>query len=480
MTKSVIGREAAKSILENAKTSRKPELIAVIGRRRIGKTFLVNKTYERHIDFALTGLQNGQLSDQIQNFQLALARYFPEYVVESEPKNWLAVFHELTKAIDKHPKKGKHIIFFDELPWLATKRSKFLMAFGWFWNSWAISKNIVVVICGSAASWMIDKVIDHKGGLHNRVTQRIFLDPFTLHETAEFLKNKKIRLNQYQITQIYMAMGGVPMYLEQIQAGKSAVENIKEICFKREGYLWNEYPRLFSSLFNNHEKHEEIVELLASRKKGMTRNEIIAGTSFKNGGMLSKILNELDQSGFIDIYANYKKSKRDRIYRLTDPYSLFYLHFIKPLIASAQIQFSSLADLPKWRIWSGYAFENICISHIDQIRQGLGISGMQTTISTFNSTPKDDLPGTQIDLIIDRNDQSIHVCEIKFYTEQFRLTKKDVHNIETKKTVFRHHTGTRKHLFTTMITTFGALENEHFVNYVDQSLTMNDLFQKTL
>ena len=476
MPNDIIGRKEASAALHRAKSSRGSELVAVIGRRRIGKTYLINQTFGPEIDFSLTGLQHGDLSDQIQNLLIAMGRYFPSYEMVKTPVSWLEAFNELTKAIEQSRSDKKLILFFDELPWMATKRSKFLTAFGWFWNSWAEINNVVVIICGSAASWMIDKVFNDRGGLHNRVTHRIFLYPFTLKETREFLLIKKIRLDEYQITQLYMAMGGIPMYLEQIKPGKTAVENIKEICFKKQGYLWNEYPRLFASLFDNHENYEEVIEVLATKKKGMTRTAIIAGTKFKNGGMLTKILKDLDQSGFIDIYGNYKKKKRDQIYRLSDCYCLFYIKFIKPLLTTSHIEFSSLADLPQWRIWSGYAFENICLSHIKQIREAMSIAGIFSYTSTFFAKPKDSLPGAQIDLVIDRSDQAIHICEIKFSVDVYNLTKKDTENITSKKSVFRYHTKSKKQLFTTMITTFGLRDNDARLNHVDQEVTMKDLF----
>lgn len=476
MKATLIGRKREREVLEESFLSDKPEFIAVIGRRRVGKTFMIKQTYQDQIDFELTGLQNANKSDQIQNFVFALLNFFPDYELDKKPTSWLEAFHILSKVLEQKNKKEKMVVFLDELPWLSSKRSGFITGLGWFWNTWANNQNIVLIICGSAASWMIEKIINDRGGLHNRVTRLLFLAPFNLGETAAFLQSKNIHLNQYQITQLYMAMGGIPMYLEQVKPGLSAVQNIQVICFQRDGYLRNEFERLFSSLFENSENHIEVIRALADRKIGLTRKEIIKTTKFNNGGMLTTILNELNQSGFLEIYAGYGKKKQLSLYRLTDPYTLFYLTFIESLGANTKRDFSKLSDLQHYKSWSGYAFENICLMHIDQIRKALGISGIYTSISSFFAQAKDGYPGAQIDLLIDRGDHSINLCEVKYSTKEYVITKKDVANIENKKRVFQYYTKTGKHIFTSFITTYGVAKNKHQLNSVDQIVTMEDLF----
>lgn len=477
MVKQLIGRKEEVAILETALISDRPEMIAVIGRRRVGKTFLIKQTYGQYLDFELTGLQHATKGEQLQNFLFAFRNAFPDYPINSKPKTWLDAFFILSKALEEKAKQEKLVVFLDELPWLGTKRSGFITALGWFWNSWAVNQSIVLVVCGSAASWMIEKVINDKGGLHNRVTKLLSIYPFSLGETEAFLKKRQINLNRYHITQLYMTMGGIPMYLDQVQRGLSAVQNIQAICFQRNGYLRKEFDRLFASLFDNAANHTEVVRALASKKIGMLRTEIIAKTKFENGGMLTTILNELHESGFIEIYNGFGKKTRDSIYRLSDPYSLFYLTFIEPLGTNAKADFTKLSDLPNYKAWSGYAFENVCLQHINQIRKALGIAGIFTTASSFVTKAVDGLPGAQIDLIIDRGDHSINICEIKFSNSDYIVTKKDVDNITTKKKVFQHHSKTKKHLFTSLITTFGVKENAHKLNHIDQSVLLDDLFE---
>lgn len=475
--KKIIGRQKQIAQLESVMASDKAEMVAVIGRRRVGKTFLVENVYQSKIAFELTGVQFSTSKEHLQIFLAQLSKHCPLFSIEKKPTSWLEAFFMLSEALDKANFTEKKVLFFDELPWLGSKRSDFLKGFSWFWNSWAVKKNIVVVICGSAASWMIGKVLNDRGGLHNRVTQLVYLYPFTLAETEAFLQERRIKLNRYQIAQIYMAMGGVPMYLDQLKSGLSAVQNIQNTCFEPDGYLRKEFNRLFASLFDNYENHVEIVRALANKKIGLTRNQLIDATSLTNGGMLTDILNELAQSGFIGIYNSHGKKSRESLYRLTDPYSLFYLNFLEPLGENTHIDFTQLSELPKWKSWSGYAFENICLYHIDQIRESLSIKGISSSVSSFFALPKDGYSGAQIDLIIDRNDNTMNICEIKFSEDDYNVTKKDVENINTKKQVFRYHTGTKKHLFTTLITTFGVIENANKINYIDQVVTLDGLFR---
>jgi hypothetical protein len=476
MEKILIGRKRQIQELEEAYTSWKPELVALIGRRRVGKTYLVKQVYAEKIDFELTGLQNSSLSGQIQNFVLRLGKQFPNFDIKHKPNSWLEAFHLLGEALESLKKQEKMVVFLDEVPWIDSKRSGFVTGLGYFWNSWAVNHPVVVVICGSAASWMIKKVVNDRGGLHNRITRRLFLYPFTLAETEEYCQAQLINLSRFHLLQLYMVMGGIPMYLEQLKKGLSAIQNIQNICFDPDGYLYNEFERLFASLFNNYQQHIAVIRALANKRSGLTRQEIIGVTKFSNGGLLTDILNELEQSGFIGIYNGYGKKVKDSVFRLTDFYTLFYLTFIEPLGKHSKVDFTQLSDLPKWKTWSGYAFENICLMHITQIRKALSINGMSSSVASFYTPAKDGFSGAQIDLLIDRSDQSINVCEMKFSQDIYEVTKQDVDNMATKKSVFRYHTGAKKHLFTTLITTFGVVNNSNRLNYIDQVVIQDDLF----
>jgi uncharacterized protein len=472
----VIGRKQQIEELQTVLASDKPEMVALVGRRRVGKTYLVRQVFANRIDFELTGLQQGSKAEQLQNFIFSLGKYFPNYQLQSKPTSWLEAFHILSQALESLKKTEKLVVFIDELPWLDTNRANFITGLGWFWNTWASQMHVVVAICGSSASWMIKKIINDRGGLHNRITKLLMLYPFTLAETEEYCQYRAIKINRYQILQVYMTMGGVPMYLEQLKPGLSAMQNIQEICFSPTGYLRHEFERLYASLFKNYQQHIAIIRALATRRSGLSRQEIIKITNFTNGGMLSELLDELEMSGFINTYNGYGKKVKDTLFRLSDPYSLFYLTFIEPLGKNTSLDFAQLSNLPQWKAWCGYTFENICLTHIAPIRKALGIVGITSSVSSFLASAEAGMSGAQIDLLIDRADQSINLCEIKFSTTDYEVTKKDIDNIENKKKVFVYHTDTKKHVFVTLITTMGAVNNSHKINYIDQVITLDDLF----
>jgi uncharacterized protein len=472
----MIGRSKEIEVLTKAFNSKTAELIAVFGRRRVGKTFLIRSFFEEKIDFELTGLKDGTLEQQLRNFTYSMKDAQKSAELSATPKDWLEAFHQLKTHLESIDADRRKVVFIDELPWMAGGKSDFLTGFSYFWNSYAVKANIIVVICGSATAWMIQKIINDKGGLHNRVTHRIHLQSFTLAETEAYFAAKHISFDRYQLLLLYMTMGGIPHYLEQVEGGKSAVQNIDHICFQPQGLLRTEFENLYSSLFNNPERYELIITVLSSTWKGMSRMEIIAKTKIQDGGGLSTMLQELEQSGFISSYTPFGKKRKDTLFRLTDCYSLFYLKFIKDIPAKETISWQAVSQTQTWQTWSGYAFENICFLHIDNIKAALGIAAVSTNQYSFLAKPTAEMEGTQIDLLIDRQDKVISLCEVKFYNDELVLTKTDADNIRRKKSIFRHITATKKQIFIVLITTFGLIKNKHSLGLIDNELDMNALF----
>ncbi|OFY71991.1 MAG: hypothetical protein A3G23_00150 [Bacteroidetes bacterium RIFCSPLOWO2_12_FULL_37_12] len=466
----IIGRKSEITTLLNAIKSDRPELIVVYGRRRVGKTFLIRQCLKSYIQFEFTGLHNGSLTDQLKNFRQVINEYGKKF---KKPSSWLEAFNQLRTFIDGLRSKEKKVIFIDEFPWLATNKSKFLMAFENFWNSYASQKDdLMVVICGSAASYMINNIIKNKGGLHNRMTHKIQLTPFNLYETELLLKQKGAKLTRYDILQIYMTMGGIPHYLEKIEAGNSSAQFIDTLCFSKNGFLRTEFKNVFASLFEQHDTHETIVRALASVRRGLTRTAIIKKCKLKPGGTLSKVLVELEESGFIEKYLPMKGIK-NALYRLVDEYSLFYIQYIeknKP----ANHFWVKMHGLQTYKIWSGYSFESICIKHIEQIKKELGISGIRTVYGSW--IEKGASGNAQIDLLIDRDDHVINICEIKFSNTEFTINKKYAGEIAKKVQTFISSTKTKKSILVTFITTYGLLTNQYKKQYVQNELTLDDLF----
>jgi AAA+ ATPase superfamily predicted ATPase len=474
-----IGREKEKEILNDALVSKESELIAVVGRRRVGKTFLINTVYENEIVFQLTGIQNIGVHQQLENFQRRLNKFEKaEDISYEKPKNWFDAFAQLEDFLEKQESDKKKVIFLDEVPWMASPKSDFLSAFGYFWNSWASLNNIIVVICGSATSWIVQKVVFDTGGLHNRITQYIQVEPFTLAEVEVYLKSRYLNFTRYQIIELYMAMGGIPHYLKEIKKGKSAVQNIDEICFSKLGLLRNEFSKLYPALFRFPEKYIAVIRTLATKKVGMTRNEIITKAKTANGGATSKILEELEQSSFITSYHAMNKKKKEKLFRLTDEYSLFYLHFMEDKSNEGRGTWQYLSQTQSYKTWSGYAFESICLKHIGQIKKALGIFGVYSKTASFVKKGTKTEKGTQIDLVIDRNDNVINLVEVKFYNKEFTLTKAYAAQLQQKKWIFENSTQTKKSTALTLITTFGIQQNEHSLGLIENVLTLDDLFER--
>ncbi|MBE7170125.1 MAG: AAA family ATPase [Williamsia sp.] len=471
----IIGRETEKAYLLEILKSPDPELVAVYGRRRVGKTFLIRNSFEKQLLFEISGIHNASLNQQLENFSEALSLATGLTIAKLD--SWMQAFRMLTDYLTPLVKRQQKVIFFDEFPWIHTPRSGFLQAFEHFWNTWASrQKNLVVVICGSAAAWMIQRVINNRGGLHNRVTRRIRLLPFTIAETAAFLKQRVVSLDFYQILQLYMVMGGIPQYLKEIQAGESAVQAIDRMCFTKDGLLQSEFKNLFYSLFDKADEHIQVIRALAKNGAGMTRNEIIANCSLKSGGGTTQLLEELTESGFIVPHIPFDRTAKDSIFKLSDEYSYFYLKFIensKFQGAGSWIRFSAGAS---WKSWSGFAFERVCMKHIVQLKKALGIAGMHTETSVWRYRPRSGEQGIQIDLLIDRGDRCINVCEIKFSISPYEINKTYAKELEMKIDVLRSETGTRKTLFLTLITTFGVKNRKSYPGLIQSEITMDKLF----
>ena len=396
------------------------------------------------------------------------------------PKSWLEAFEHLKKLIASQgkPKSGKHLLFFDEFPWLATRRSGFLSAFEHFWNTYAERRqDLMVIICGSAASWLIKKVIGSKGGLHNRTTRRIRLEPLTLGETKSYLSHIKIKLDTFQLTQLYMAIGGIPLYLNYIEKGMSVAQNLDQLCFAKDGLLKHEFQHLYAALFDNHHIHEQIVRALAKSGKGLTRNTLLHKAKLTTGGYTSLALEELEQSGFIERIHPINRKLRDSIYRLSDEYTLFYLEWIQKSTSRSKNFWIHQSKRRQYSTWCGYAFESLSLKHISQIKSSLGISGIETTESSWIYQAKtDNEEGAQIDLVIARTDRCINLCEMKFSQDPFTISKKYAQELERKLRVFREKTKTNDTLFLTLVTAHGIKQNEHADRLVSSHVSLEALF----
>ena len=467
----IIGRSKEKSDLTQYVESEKPEFVAVYGRRRVGKTFLIKEYFKQSFSFYVSGVINATKKEQLENFNAALILYGK--TVFPRVENWIDAFRQLIHLLEHSHKRGKKVIFIDELPWFDTPRSGFIAGLDFFWNNWASSRpDILLIACGSATSWMINKLLKNRGGLHNRVTRRMAIEPFNLAECEAFFRDKKMVLDKKSVVESYMIFGGIPFYLNMFEKGLSVAQNIDKLCFYNNGALRDEFSILYSSLFKHSQNHELVIKALAKKKMGLTREEIVSETKLQGGG-LTTVLEELELCTFIHSFQTYGKEKKERLYQLVDFYSLFYFNFIKNAGHKDEHFWTHFTGSAKHRAWSGYAFEQVCLQHLGQIKQKLGISGVLSSSAAWRSKKSE--PAAQIDLLIDRKDGVINLCEMKYADSEFTIDKKLDENLRNKKSAFISETKTRKSVHTTMVTTYGVKRNEYW-GHVQSEIMMGDLF----
>lgn len=483
----VIDRQHEKKILQNVLNSGKSEFIAIYGRRRVGKTYLI-KTFFRQskcVFFHVTGSNNEALLTQLNRFIIEIGKVFYSGAELKPQKTWETAFELLTKSIDLISKEKKIVLFFDELPWMATKRSRLLQTLDYYWNRyWVDNQRLKLIICGSSASWIIKNIVNNKGGLHNRITQLIELKPFDLNGTKEFLRYKGIKLNNNQILQLYMITGGVPHYIEQVKRGFSATQNIDLLCFRKDGLLFKEFNNLFSSLFDESSAYLDLIRIIAKHHYGISQADLLRqfGGNARGGSMVNR-LKDLETTGFIVSFIPYKHKQKGIYYRIFDEYTLFYLCWIEPITKTIQKleelenYWETKNNSASWKSWAGYAFESICYKHINNIRKALKIN-IDAEVGNWCFTPrklqKED--GAQIDLLFDRTDESIIICEIKYTNQSLVIDKQYAKELLRKIEVFKNKTKNNKQIFIAIISVNGLKPTMYSEELVANILTLDNLF----
>lgn len=475
MASKLIARERECEELQKCLDSNESEFVIVCGRRRIGKTFLVERFLNGHYDFKFVGGHNLRTRVQLNNFAKAIKKF--SGASPTEFKDWIEAFDSLEEYLETLPNNRKKVIFIDEMPWMDSSRSNFVSALEYFWNGWAASRDdIVLIATGSATSWMTDKLVKNKGGLHNRIRHRIYLKPFTLKETEEYLESLSIFWDRYQILQSYMLTGGVPYYLKMLESQLSFAQNIDNLCFSETGSLRTEFDELYNGIFSGAESYIEVVRVLAKNKDGLSRTEISEKSKI-SGAYLTRIITNLEKCNFIEKTGLFGKRKNGAIYRLVDFYTLFYLKFIEDNSSKDELWWTHHIESSSIYSWMGLTFELICMKHHPQIKQALGISGMATDISTWRCPSDSETweSGFQIDMIIERADRIIHLCEMKFSEGVYNITADYENKLRDRRDKFKMASRTRKSVVHTFITTFGLGQGKHH-SIVHSEVTMDDLF----
>lgn len=467
----IIGRKYELQQLNEAYKAEEALFVVVYGRRRVGKTFLVREAFKDKMTFYATGVNQENKEVQLMYFYHALCTYSDTPL--TLPKNWLEAFDALIHILEASQEEKK-VVFLDELSWMNGQDGSFLTALEWFWNSWASArKDILLVCCSSATSWIINKVFNNHGGLYGRVNRRIHLHPFTLKECEEFYEDRNIAMNRYDQVMSYMVFGGVPYYLSMLESSKSLAQNIDALLFAPDGQLHREYENLYQAMFRNADNHLLIVSAMATKNKGLTRKEILEATHLANAGSTTRVLDELEQSDFIRRYTAFGQKKRDELYQLTDAYTLFYFHFLKDGKNVDKQFWEHHLGTPKINSWAGYAFEQVCLSHVEQIKMALGISGIAVSASGWLSKSKEQK--AQIDLVLDRADNIVNLCEIKYSSRPYQIDKKYADTLQSRQWLFEQETKTRKSCQQVMVTTYGLVRNQ-YTGIIQRELTLEDLF----
>lgn len=470
----IIGRKREEDVLNQCLRTKRPEFVAVYGRRRVGKTYLIKEFFHERFSFYATGLSDSRMKGQLRAFHDSLRFYGSGE--KTAPKDWFEAFSRLRDLLSRpdvyrEPTSNRLIVFMDEVPWMDTQKSDFRSALEFFWNSWGSAReDLMLIVCGSATSWIISHLLNDHGGFHNRITKRLHLQPFSLHECELFLNDRGIPLPRNQILECYMTFGGIPYYLNLLDPRLSLTQNIDELCFKPYGDLYFEYDNLFKSLYKRPEKHLLIVKTLAGKKAGMTRNELAEIKAIGGGSTLTKDLLELEECGFIRKYKNVMKSQKEEYYQLMDPFVLFAIRFLQRRELPSWNQY---IHSPGYYAWRGNAFEIACLNHIPQIKAALGISGVSTSEYSWRSSSSD--PGAQIDLIIDREDGLINLCEMKCTDNPYEIGKEEYEKLQNRRTAFIQEMKPKKAIHITLVCS-GNVKQTAYLPVAQNILSEDDLF----
>ncbi|MBP5397652.1 MAG: AAA family ATPase [Bacteroidales bacterium] len=481
----IIAREKEQALLGRLLEEPTAQFLAVYGRRRIGKTFLIREYFDDNFAFRHTAISPLEFEDkdekllykiQLEEFAHSLTKYGAN--LDRPLDSWFDAFHKLEGLLDRKRTKKKMVVFIDEMPWLDTAKSGFMSAFEHFWNGWGCAKhNLLLIVCGSATTWMLDKLINNKGGLYGRTNREMHMHPFTLNETERYFRARGVSMDRYDIVQAYMVMGGVAYYMSFFEPGKSLAQNIDDVFFNEGGFLLSEYDRLFTSLFADNDNYRRIVETLSGLRYGATREQVSKGTGISEGGTLSTMLKALVKSDLVTTYYNFGETKRNLYYKLTDMFCLFYLGFVKKNPTNNPHFWQDNQTSPKLNRWRGIAFEDVCFVHQDMIRAALGIAGVQAELYPWKATADGDAPGAQIDMLIDRADRVVNLCEMKFTQGDFIIDKDYDAKLRNKIDALLTATKNKKNIQPTIITTYN-LKMNMYSNRIQRVVTMDALFQK--
>lgn len=465
----LIGRKTEQEELKRLVDSEQPEFVVVYGRRRVGKTFLIRSFFNDKFVFYTTGIARGTRREQLRHFSDTLHEQCP-FLPATEAEDWYEVFRRLRTLIQTS-RAHRKVVFLDELPWMDTQKSEFVKALELFWNEWGSTRNdLLLIVCGSAASWMVKNIIKNRGGFHNRLTCKLRLNPFSIRETALFLHEKDIDWLDETIAECYMIMGGIPYYLMQLDKSYSLAQNVDRLFFRENALLADEAENLYSSLFKRSEDYVHIVKALVSRRSGLTREEIVTVTGLSNGGGLTRMLAELTECGFIRVYEPLKMRKK--LYQLNDFYTLFYYMFVAGQKGYDDNMWMHLQGTHAYSTWLGLSFERLCFAHTSQIRHALGLDSIATkTYSLYTES-------AQMDMVIERADNVVNLCEMKYTQLPYALDKAEAEKLRCRMDYLQSLNRRRRNVQCVLVTKQQAKQNNYYNSLIIRNITLTDMFRE--
>ncbi len=465
----VVGRKEEQLILSKVLWNQEAQLVAVYGRRRIGKTFLIKSFFADKIkSINLIGSKRLKNKDLLSHFRDSIVTAGLVNTELPTPNNWNDAFKLLRLVLETN--SDQILIFIDEVPWFERPKSNFIGEFEHFWNSYATNReNLKIILCGSATSWMLKKLIYNKEGLHNRFTARINLKPFSIQEANEFLLSKSIKLTSKNLLELYLSIGGIAEYLKWIDKANSSAVIINDLCFKTSGNLFEEYESLVPALFSDPEKYNRLILALTKKTQGSTFKELEQLSGVAKGTTLARMLTELELNSFVTAYTPYSWGNV-KLYRLTDPYLIFYHKWIQSIkkqgVPVPENYWMQTFNSQSFRIWTGYSYETFCFTHISDILKQIGISGMRVKPSIWRS--KLSKQGAQIDLVLERADHIINLCEIKFHTQPIVLDDKLENELMRKVSIFQEETKSKTEIVPLLISASEVINKGSSIMFIDK------------
>lgn len=412
--KRFVGRELELKKLRAIGEADEPSIVVVYGRRRVGKTELLEQAFRHRNILKFEGIEGLSEKDQYANAMRQLAKYVGEDLLT---KVQITSWSEFFDLVARYTKEGTWTIYLEELQWLANYESKLLSELKYAWdNQFRRNPKLLLILCGSAPSFMLEKVV-HSKALYNRSQHEIHLQELSISETKLFLKNRSDR----EIFNAYLSVGGIPEYLKWVDKESSVFQGLCTHAFTSGSFFSREFEKIFTSSLANNKHYREIIETL-SRCKFLSREELAEKLKLTSGGTLSILLTDLEKCGFISKYCPYNLSNSSNVirYAIADNYLHFYFNFIRPI--QSKIENGDYNEVPQSAIkmdsyakWLGFAFERWCRKYSRVIAKILGFSGVQYRSGAYFSraTNKKD-PGYQIDLVFDRADKVYTICEMKY------------------------------------------------------------------